>query len=298
MLNKSESFSLSSPGAVKFMSPWARYLPSLWPICSSFTVGQLLLSLCLWFHEARVSLFFFRFLLGLLCAVGWVRELVLEGSFIGIYTSYTHKSLKCAMILFIVSEAMFFFSFFWAYSHYGFAPGFFLGCRWPPIGITPIHPIGLPFINLVVLLCSSITINFSHGFLRAGKPFWCGVWLIFTLGLGVIFFCAQLKEYYWAKFRLTDGVWGSTFFMLTGLHGFHVFLGMGLIGFNLVRLFLCQFHTGENISFISILWYWHFVDLIWVIIWPLVYVWGGWGYFHYNLSTPMEIFINSSWGQS
>nr|QUG10622.1 cytochrome c oxidase subunit 3 [Hydroides norvegica] len=285
-------------GDSKFMSPWPRYLPSLWPICSAFAVGQVLLSLCLWFHEATIYLFAFSFLVGLLCAMGWVRELIVEGTFLGMYTSHTHKSLKCAMILFIVSEAMFFFSFFWAYCHYGFAPGFFLGCRWPPVGITPIHPVGLPFMNLVILLSSSVTINLAHGYLRVGNPLMCGVWLSSTLVLGVCFFCAQLKEYYWAKFTVTDGVWGSSFFMLTGLHGFHVLLGMGFMVFNLVRLSLCQFHTGENISFISMLWYWHFVDFIWVIIWPLVYVWGGWGYFHYSLSSLMEIKINPHWGQS
>lgn len=112
------------------------------------------------------------------------------------YTSHTHASLKCAVILFIVSEAMFFFSFFWAYCHFGFAPGFFLGCRWPPVGITPIHPMGLPFINLVLLLSSSLTINLSHGYLRIGKPLECGFWLVFTLSLGLGFFFAQLKEYY------------------------------------------------------------------------------------------------------
>jgi len=89
---------------------------------------------------------------------------------------------------------------------------------------------------------------------------------VFTLALGLCFFFAQLKEYYWAKFTITDGVWGSTFYILTGLHGFHVFLGMGFIRFNIGRLAFCHFHTGENICYISMIWYWHFVDFIWVII--------------------------------
>ncbi len=96
----------------KFMRPWPRYIPRVWPICSAFRVGQVLISLCLWFHEASFLLFVCRAIIGGVCASGWVRELIVEGSYLGMYTSYTQEGLKCAVILFIVSEAMFFFSFF------------------------------------------------------------------------------------------------------------------------------------------------------------------------------------------
>jgi len=85
--------------------------------------------LCLWFHEGRFLLVVVRVVIGGVCASGWVRELIVEGRYLGMYTSYVHRRLKCAVILFIISEGMFFFSFFWAYCHFGFAPGFYLGCR-------------------------------------------------------------------------------------------------------------------------------------------------------------------------
>nr|BDX99473.1 cytochrome c oxidase subunit III [Ficopomatus enigmaticus] len=259
------------------LSPWARLSPSPWPMLISYGFGFIFLKMTLWFWGANFYPLLLSVLFVLMVSVFWVRDLIREGMLKGMFTSRVNNGLKWAVWMFILSEAMFFSSFFWAYGHSSLAPSIEFGISWPPLGIHPIHPAALPLFNLGVLVWSSCTLNYSTGLLRVGELKSATIWMGATIFLGFCFVFAQLVEYKTARFSLADGVFGSTFFLLTGFHGFHVMAGMSVLIFNLWRLVEGHYHTGVNLCWMGGVWYWHFVDLIWIGIWFWIYSWGGWG---------------------
>ena len=135
----------------------------------------------------------------------------------------------------------------------------------------------LPLWNTVILLSSSVTVHFAHLGLKNGSRKLFNRWLGATVGLAVIFLGLQAAEYYeaYAHYGLTlnSGIYGSTFFMLTGFHGFHVFLGCCMLSVMLVRsVFFNHFETHDHFGFEAASWYWHFVDVVWVMLFFFVYI--------------------------
>lgn len=143
----------------------------------------------------------------------------------GCHTKKAAAGLRLGIILFIIREAMFFVSFFWAFFHRSLSPRVQIGCMWPPVGIEPINCWGEPLLNTVLLVSSAFFVTWAHHALLARKFRMVCKALRRALGLGVLFMLVQVKEYYERSFSIADGVYGSCFFMLTGLHGFHVFVG-------------------------------------------------------------------------
>jgi cytochrome c oxidase subunit III len=133
----------------------------------------------------------------------------------------------------------------------------------------------LPFWNTVILLSSSFTVHFAHTAVKEGRRGALKFWLFVTIALGVTFLCFQAYEYTHAyselNLKLSTGVYGSTFFMLTGFHGFHVTIGAIMLSVMLGRAFRGHFDAEHHFAFEAAAWYWHFVDVVWLLLFVLVY---------------------------
>jgi cytochrome c oxidase subunit 3 len=205
----------------------------------------------------------------------WWRDIIREATFEEQHTFPVQRGMRLGMILFIVSEIMFFFAFFWAFFHSSLSPVFNIGGTWPPEAITPIPMLGIPLTNTFLLLSSGATVTWAHHaiLIRAKKQ--SLISLIFTVILATIFTGLQVLEYFDAPFTISDSVFGSCFFMTTGFHGFHVLIGTIFLTISLFRIILNHFTNTHHFGFESAAWYWHFVDVVWLFLFVTVYWWGG-----------------------
>jgi heme/copper-type cytochrome/quinol oxidase subunit 3 len=153
------------------------------------------------------------------------------------------------MILFIISEAIFFVGLFWRFFHRSLRPSPAIGCLWPPKGIISIDPTRVPFLNTVVLLSSGSAVSYRHARLRIGRCLEAMLGLVLTIFLGIYFTYLQLGEYKMAPFSMIRGVYGSVFFITTGFHGLHVVAGTCFLMVCLYRLLVCQFSTERHLGF-------------------------------------------------
>ena len=190
----------------------------------------------------------------------WWRDVIREATFEDTHTVVVQKGLRLGMILFIVSEIMFFFAFFWSFFHSSVAPVYNLGGVWPPKAITTISTYTVPLTNTFFLLTSGATVTWAHHAILARAKKHTIVALIFTLGLATLFTALQGLEYLNAPFNISDGIYGSCFYMATGFHGFHVFVGTVALFVSFIRVILNHFTNKHHFGFESAIWYWHFVD--------------------------------------
>jgi cytochrome c oxidase subunit 3 len=209
------------------------------------------------------------------CMFVWWRDVIREGTFQGHHTLEVQKSLRYGMLLFILSEVMFFVAFFWAFFHSSLTPVVDIGLIWPPKGIVPFNPWEIPLLNTLILLLSGATVTWSHYSILSGNRTLAVFSLFCTVCLGLIFTLFQAVEYYEAPFALSDGVYGSTFFMATGFHGFHVLIGTAFLLVCFFRLLAYHFPKKHHFGFEAASWYWHFVDVVWLFLFVSIYWWGG-----------------------
>jgi len=224
--------------------------------------------------------------------VGWFGRVITESE-ANLYNLQVDRSFRLAMAWFIFSELMFFAAFFGALFYVrvlavpdlaspaqallweGFAN------TWPTAGpaakgiFTPMHAWGLPAINTALLLSSGVTITWAHWGLIEGRRTHLVAGLALTVLLGLVFLSVQWVEYQEAydhmNLKLTSGVYGSTFFMLTGFHGFHVTLGAIMLMVILARAIKGHFTPERHFAFKAVAWYWHFVDVVWLILFVVIY---------------------------
>lgn len=205
----------------------------------------------------------------------WWRDVIRESTFQGHHTNAVQKGLRSGMILFIVSEIMFFLAFFWAFFHSSLAPTVEIGAVWPPKGILVLNPWEIPFLNTVILLSSGAAVTWAHHAIIAGNRAQAVVGLSITIGLAIVFTAFQGIEYAEAPFTISDGVYGSTFFLATGFHGFHVFVGTLFLAVCAYRLYKNHFTRSHHFGFEAAAWYWHMVDVVWLFLFVCIYYWGG-----------------------
>lgn len=205
----------------------------------------------------------------------WWRDVIREATFEGHHTKDVQTGLRYGMILFIVSEVMFFFSFFWAFFHSALAPTVDIGSIWPPKGIVPFDPWEVPLLNTLILLTSGATCTWAHHAIVAGRRGNVIAALILTLILAFTFTGLQAFEYIEAAFTISDSVYGSTFYMATGFHGFHVIVGSLFLAVCLARQVRYHFTKQHHFGFEAAAWYWHFVDVVWLFLFVAIYWWGG-----------------------
>jgi len=207
--------------------------------------------------------------------VVWWRDVVREATYQGHHTVAVARGLRYGMLLFILSEVMFFVAFFWAFFHASLAPAVGLGAVWPPVGIQVLDPWGLPALNTAILLTSGASVTWAHHALVAGYRQSAVAALVVTVALAAVFTAVQGFEYVEAPFSISDGVYGSTFYMATGFHGFHVLVGTLFLAVCLVRARWGHFTPRHHVGFEAAAWYWHFVDVVWLILFVAIYWWGG-----------------------
>jgi len=250
--------------------------PSPWPFFISIACLILTNGLVMYFHGFKFGLSMLIFgLLYLLIIIGlWWRDVIREATFKGYHTIKVVKGLKLGVALFIVSEIMFFFSFFWAFLHSSLAPAIEIGGVWPPIGMPILNPFGVPMLNTLILLTSGVTVTYTHYCIQLQDRIGAFYGFIGTLSLAVLFTALQIVEYIEAPFNLSDGIYASTFFLATGFHGLHVIIGTVFLFICFIRFIKYHFTPRHHLGFEAAAWYWHFVDVVWLFLFLLVYIWG------------------------
>ena len=204
----------------------------------------------------------------------WGRELINEATFKGFHSINVQTGLMYGMMLFLASEAMLFFPFFWSFFHASLSPSIVTGSDWPPEGIEALDPFMLPLVNTAVLLASGVALVAAHRAIIKGKRSVVLEGLFVAISLGILFSWLQYLEYGLTKYTIIDGIFGSTFFILTGLHGFHVIVGTCLLILAYWRTAQNHFTTFHHIFFELAAWYWHFVDVVWLFVFAFIYCWG------------------------
>jgi heme/copper-type cytochrome/quinol oxidase subunit 3 len=235
-----------------------------------FSIGEL--------HHVSVNLTILSLIVLLTSAMwAWSINLFKESTQQGHHTLRVQLALKYGMLLFLISEAMLFFPFFWAFFHGSLSPAVAIGAIWPPVGIKGIEtldPFMLPLVNTLVLLCSGVAIVGAHRAIIYGHKSIAINMMYLAISFGIFFSWLQFLEYGLTKFTINDGLYGSVFFMLTGLHGFHVIVGTTLLLISYWRIATNNFSTKHHIGFETAAWYWHFVDVVWLGVFAFVYIWG------------------------
>ncbi len=271
--------------------------PSPWPFTGA--VGALFMAIggVAWMQSLKGNDFFLLgvnlagpwiFFIGLAVVLytmfAWWSDTVKEAHE-GHHTRVVSLHLRYGMIMFIASEVMFFVAWFWAFFDASLFPdeaaqvarAEFLGGQWPPAGLEVLDPWHLPLYNTIILLLSGTTVTWAHHALlhndRKGL-----VWgLTLTVALGVLFSFVQVYEYMHAPFQFSQSIYGATFFMATGFHGFHVFVGTIFLLVCLLRAMGGDFTPKQHFGFEAAAWYWHFVDVVWLFLFASIYVWASVG---------------------
>jgi cytochrome c oxidase subunit 3 len=257
-----------------FRQPFHLVEFSPWPFIRGIGGLSLTFGLVIFFHYKILRLLFLALAILFLCSFQWWRDVVREGTVLGFHTVAVTTGLKIGMILFIISEVIFFVSFFWAFFHRRLSPTAELGCSWPPVGVSALNPFQLPLLNTVVLLASGVTVTFCHHRIINKNLFNRKIGLILTIILGLYFTFLQVGEYQETRFSIADRVFGAVFFVATGFHGLHVIIGSLFLLTCLLRLYLNHFSSRHHFGFEAASWYWHFVDVVWIFLYCNIYIWG------------------------
>jgi cytochrome c oxidase subunit 3 len=268
--------------------------PSKWPVVGSTALLFLAVSGVLLFNGYHVGWISFAigFLILLYMLFGWFGTVIHESEG-GFFNRQVDMSFRWAMSWFIFSEVMFFAAFFgalWYARQYSIPwlgdldnknlwPDF--AAHWPTAGpyrpaeFTAMEAWGIPAINTLLLLSSGVTVTWAHWALKKGDRRNLVFGLALTIILGLTFLMLQGFEYFHAyselNLKLSTGVFGSTFFLLTGFHGFHVTLGVTMLTVILFRSVAGHFTPDHHFGFEAVSWYWHFVDVVWLLLFVFVY---------------------------
>ena len=236
------------------------------------------------FASARYFIFAIGLLVVLYTMFAWWSDTIKEAHE-GHHTRVVSLHLRYGMIMFIASEVMFFVAWFWAFFDASLFPNevhqyartAFTGGVWPPKGIEVLDPFHLPLYNTIILLLSGTTVTWAHHALIHGDRKGLVNGLVLTVALGLLFSFVQAYEYIHAPFGFKDSIYGATFFMATGFHGFHVIIGTIFLLVCLIRAMKGDFTPKQHFGFEAAAWYWHFVDVVWLFLFASIYVWASTG---------------------
>ena len=247
---------------------------SPWPILASLGAIFITTGLLKWFHNYDRTLLLIGLFRIFIIRYQWFRDVSRESSLQGLHTLKVTQGLRWGIILFIISEILFFFSFFWAFYHRSLNSTLELGLIWPPEGVIPFNAFQIPLLNTAILLASGVTVTWAHHRISENIDKRVTQSLLLTIVLGVYFTGLQVLEYYEATFTIRDRVYGTTFFVATGFHGLHVIIGSTFLFACLFRVRLGHFTRNHHIGFEGAIWYWHFVDVVWLFLYTSIYWWG------------------------
>lgn len=222
----------------------------------------------------------------------WWRDVIHEAEVEKAHTPVVQMHLRYGMIMFIMSEVMFFVAWFWAYFDAALFPGVgvmglegreaITGGHWPPIFAETddgffkgtFDPWSIPLLNTIILLTSGATVTYAHHAMLDGNRRGLIWGLALTVLLGITFSFFQAYEYMHAAFSYGGHIYGATFFMATGFHGVHVIIGTIFLAVCLIRAIKGHFTPTHHFGFEAAAWYWHFVDVVWLFLFASIYVWG------------------------
>ena len=266
--------------------------PSPWPLVGSIFAFLLAVGAIAWMKNMPIfGVKMGGYLAGagfigiLYVMAAWWADVIKEAEHGGYHTRVVQISHRYGMILFIASEVMFFVAWFWAFFDASLFSGEaiqaarveFTGGHWPPKGIEVLDPWHLPLFNTLILLTSGTTVTWAlHGLLHNDRGALV-TGLILNVILGALFTGVQAFEYAHAPFGFKGSIYGATFFMATGFHGFHVLVGTIFLLVCLFRATAGHFTPTQHLGFEFAAWYWHFVDVVWLFLFCCIYVWGSWG---------------------
>jgi cytochrome c oxidase subunit III len=262
--------------------------PSWWPFVGAIAAFVTAVGAVIWMHGSTSAVVIIGLGLVLYTMFMWWRDVIKEAHE-GDHTPVVSLHLRYGMLLFIASEVMFFVAWFWAFFDASLFTGeanlasrvAATGGIWPPHGTVVFDPFHLPLLNTLILLTSGTTVTWAHHALLNNDRKGLIRGLALTVVLGLIFTSVQAYEYAHAAFAFNNAnggnIYGSTFFMATGFHGFHVIIGTIFLFICLIRAMNGEFTPKQHFGFEAAAWYWHFVDVVWLFLFVCIYVWGNHG---------------------
>ena len=258
--------------------------PSVWPFIGAVSGFIMLFGFVLAFGQNTPENLKqpYMFIIGMIgvfyVMYAWWADVIRE-SIVGDHTPVVRIGLRYGFIMFIMSEVMFFSAWFWAFfknAIYPMSPESpAVDGVWPPAGIETFDPWHLPLINTLILLCSGAAATWAHHAIaheNNRKDMATG--LIVAIILGVLFTVFQAYEYSHAAFGFSGNIYGATFFMATGFHGFHVIIGTIFLFVCYLRVRAGHFTAERHVGYEAAAWYWHFVDVVWLFLFASIYIWG------------------------
>ena len=265
--------------------------PSPWPLIGSLSAFVMAIGLVMTMKGLGPTTFKLGpYVLGLgligvlYTMMSWWSDVTYEAGPGHHHTRVVQLHHRYGMMMFIASEVMFFVAWFWAYfdaALFAAEPIQYLRAEklqhWPPVGIQTFDPWHLPLLNTLILLTSGTTVTWAHHALLENDREGVKQALWITVILGVVFTLCQAYEYSHAAFGFSGNIYGATFFMATGFHGFHVIIGTIFLIVCLLRVYMGHFTPKQHLGFEFAAWYWHFVDVVWLFLFASIYVWGSWG---------------------
>jgi cytochrome c oxidase subunit 3 len=287
--------------------PYHLVRPNIWPLLSAFAGGFFAMMMVLYFPGYREALTaakasgeplaapfpwgpIFGVLSIMICMFFWWKDVIYESVVEKAHTSIAAIGFRYGMALFIASEVMFFVAFFWAFFNASLFPTEAINFVWPPENIHTVPAFELPFLMTMILLLSGCTVTWAHHAILEGKAQEAAKALGLSVLLGTAFLGFQVYEYTHVHFGFTEGIYPSTFFMATGFHGFHVFVGTVFLAVCWWRMAKGEFTAEKHFGFEAAAWYWHFVDVVWLFLFVAVYWWGALGIIDH---TGMEAFTGA-----
>lgn len=248
--------------------------PSPWPAVASLAAFVTAIGAIMFMHEKPFGGWIMCVgLAWILATMGfWWWDVIKEAEYQGHHTPIVQIGMRYGMLLFIASEVMFFVAFFWAFFDASLYPDTGV---WPPAGVETFSAWDIPLINTLILLLSGCTVTWAHAALLKDDRENLINGLAYTILLGIAFTALQIYEYDHATFKFTDGIYSSTFYLATGFHGFHVFVGTCFLIVCWFRARAGHFTSEQHFGFEAAAWYWHFVDVVWLFLFVSIYWWGG-----------------------
>ncbi len=272
------NLNLQNINRAKFQAfPFHLVEPSPWPLLVSFALFSTAIGAVMSMHGYPYGTLLLELgsLITVLGMLLWFRDVTVEATMQGKHTSKVVKGLVIGIVLFIISELFAFLSIFWAYFHSSLSPAIEIGGIWPPQGISALNPFAIPLLNTFLLLSSGAFVTFGHHALIKGDRSNAILATFLTILLAIVFTGLQYYEYSEAAFTMSDSVFGSSFFASTGLHGIHVIIGTIFIVVGLSRIINYHLTDTHHQGHEAGIYYWHFVDVVWLFLFLCVYYWAG-----------------------